>query len=161
MKCKVCHTMISNSKSECSICGFPYKENIRSSSESEKAAIVYRHQKLANVSIGVITYDYIIENEEVRLESEKQTVIANGNDLEYNRIVWCDKDYKNLPDGVVNVCVFVKKGAFNVRTYNMEVDTSTFKDHARIGVFIDEGLTARFIVGTPDKRIMTDRVSLI
>lgn len=166
MKCVACNKELDAGVAKCSLCGFPVIQSVQSSDEDlkqmKKLGQDFLKNKLSGISVGIITYDYTLENRKINLDGEAETVIANADSLAYDSIVWCDKAFEPIEVKTRTVVfkLFVNNNQ-EKRIFSVKLNTENIDKIADVGVTLDDELTVRFLVGEKSKYISTDKIQLI
>ncbi len=166
MRCIACNKELEAGVAKCSLCGFPVIQSVQSSEEDllqmKQVGQDFLKNKLAGISIGIVTYDYTLENRRVNLEGETEIVIANAENLTYDSIVWCDKKFEPIEVKTKSVVfkLFINN-ASGKRMFSVRLNTESIDNITEVGVVLDEGLTARVLIGEKAKYISTEKIELI
>ena len=166
MRCIACNKELEAGVAKCSLCGFPVIQSVQSSEEDllqmKQVGQDFIKNKLSGISIGIVTYDYTLENRKVNLDGETEIVIANADSLTYDSIVWCDKKFEPIEVKTKSVVfkLFVSN-AQEKRMFSVRLNTENINTIATVGVVLDDELTARVLIGEKSKYISTEKIQLV
>lgn len=165
MKCLICNQEMESGVARCPVCGFPVIPSVQVTPEELQSMQELREdflkKKLSGVLIGVTTYDYVVENREIKQIAKNKIVIAKGEDLVPGDILWCESDFEEVEvNRNIRVKAFIKKADESEQVLDIEVNTEELDKVTNIGVILDDGLTIKFALGIKEKYIFSEAYKL-
>ncbi len=166
MKCVACNKELDSGVAKCPLCGFPVIQTVDPTADDLKqmkeVGLDFLKNKLSGISIGVVAYDYSLENRKINLEGEVETIIANADSLTYDSILWCDKEFEpiNIKTKSIAFKLFINNNQ-EKRIFSVKLNTENIDKIADIGVVLDNELTVRVLIGEKSKYISTDKIQLV
>lgn len=160
MQCKCCMHSVRDGSAVCDICGFPLLAS--PGTDIDKIAADFRAQRLEGCSVAVMIYYYEADDLSNLVERNSEYVlIGNALSLEYQQILWLDYEF-NPPDVQRSIELDVR--VLRPDSYTEKKLTADIGDTLKcsaLGMYLDEGLTIRLAVGSPERYVLTDAASLI
>lgn len=94
MKCSCCYEEVEALASKCQVCKFPLL-TVDGTDETELAN-QYRAEKLKDICIYLIQYNYQVENGVVQELEPDNIKLAMANELKYGEVLWLEQDREQL-----------------------------------------------------------------
>lgn len=160
MQCRCCMHNVEEERTRCDVCGFPMGYN--RSDGVDDIAKQFREKWLNGVSVDVKFYYYEQNSfgELVEQKSEYITV-ADALSLTYREVVWFADEF-NPPDVDRDITLEVR---VNFQTGSVEQTLTAGLDNVskcvKLGLYLDEGFSARLAVGTQESYVLSEGVSLM
>lgn len=165
MKCESCMGEVREGRAKCPFCGFPVVQ-IPEMEEEEREHVrsmgrEYLRRKLEVLTVGITAYSYAMEEEGLTLEETAEVQVAGGSDLKPGVPVWLRRDFQRLDqEGEVVIHAFLRRGDHEKRM-ELPVQLPKISGPCRIGVCLEEGLRARFLLGDADSCTKSAQFSLM
>ena len=125
MKCYVCGEEIPEGYTECKRCGFPMFAKLGQSAEMDASihAMVrqYRLEKIKNLRVGIKTYSWKTENDQLVQEAEFDLLLASCGELTPDAVQWAEETFVHTRLESVDLTMFVRRedGSTQTRTVPM------------------------------------------
>ena len=160
MQCKCCMSDITDGKAACGICGFPLLAS--SGVDMERVAGIYRKKLLDGYNIALKVYYYDSDDNGSLAEKKSEYLpVSDALSLVYREVKWVDNEF-NPPDieRDIELSVQVVSPKNTIET-TVGVKIEKGVKCARLGLYLEEGLSVRFAVGMQEKYVLSDAFSLI
>lgn len=160
MKCKCCMHTVQDGSAVCDVCKCPLLAS--SGVDMDLIGKQFREQLLKDCSIAVKFYHYDADELGNLVEkSADYAVVADGLSLKYHEVVWLADEF-NPPevkrDITLEICV---KNAGKSITKKLTAHLDRSMKCSRLGMYLDDGLSLRFAVGSKDAYVLSDAASLL
>lgn len=161
MQCRCCMHNVEDGMARCNVCGFPMGFNRNAGVDD--IAKQFREKRLNGVSIDVKFYYYEQINSSGELAEQKSEYItvADALSLIYQEVIWFEGEF-NPPEVERDITLEVR---VNFPDKTVEQTLTAGLDKAskcvKLGVYLDEGFSARLAVGTQESYVLSEGVSLM
>ena len=117
-------------------------------------------KKLANANVTLIVYTNEIVEDQVNIKKQEGIVLASGEALGGNGIIWYPEHFARLEgDPVLQLSVTNSRGETIARS--MELANPQILDFWQVGVLPEAGLKCRIVLGNGNKYTSTEEISLL
>lgn len=160
MRCRCCLFDLSDDSARCPVCGFPV--NSSSTAGIDTVARGFRQKRLNGITIAVRMYQYKHNDYgELAEYSSEYVTVAVAPSLEFHKVQWFGRKFN--PPKVNRDIVLETKLSYPDRQISKTVSARIDKPLAcsRLGVYLDDGLTLCFAVGTKDNYVLSERIGLM
>lgn len=160
MQCRSCMHNAEEGMARCDVCGFPMGFN--RSAGVDEIAKQFREKRLNGVSVDVKFYYYEQNSSGDLVEQKSEYItVADALSLTYQEVIWLADEF-NPPEVARDITLEVR---VNFPTKSVEHTLTVVLDQAskcvKLGLYLDEGFSARLAVGTQESYVLSEGVSLM
>lgn len=160
MQCKCCMHTVPDGSAVCDICGFPLLAS--KGVDMTEIGARFRKGRLENCSIAVKFYYYEADDVGNLVEKNSDYVLVSGGlSLKYHEVFWFGEKFDPPEvDREIVLEIRLRIGDKSIDNALRAVLTKALKC-SRLGLYLDDGLTVRFAVGSKEDYVLSDAASLI
>lgn len=164
MKCRVCNSEINVGIAKCPKCGFPVLQMVKGDAAEEKKmnelADNFRKKKVGPVRIQMTVYTNALENDKVKVVKEEDILLAQGEQLLENGIIWYPENFARL-SGDCKLKLKLIRTNGESQTLNISVANPNIMDFWKIGVQPLDGLEFKVVLGNTNGYSSSDKFSYL
>jgi len=160
IQCKCCMHKVSDGSAMCDICKLPLLAS--GGAELDAVSAQFRRQLLEGCKIAVKVHYYEPDKSGKLVEQKSEYfTVADALSLEFFKVHWLSNEY-NPPEVNRDIEIEARiRQSRSTEDKTLRVHLNKAMTCARLGVYLDEGLTVRFAVGNQDEYVLSDAASLI
>ncbi|MBQ2288240.1 MAG: hypothetical protein II251_05995 [Lachnospiraceae bacterium] len=164
MKCKICNHEMNPGIAKCPKCGFPVLQMVKGDAAEEKRmnelADNFRKKKMEPVRIQMTVYTNAMENDKVKVVKEDKILLAQGDQLAGNQIIWYPENFARLSgDCKLKLSLVHTNG--DLEDMNISVANPNIMDFWNIGIMPLEGLEFKVVLGNKNTYSCSDKFSYL
>ena len=165
MKCYVCGEEIPEGYTECKRCGFPMFAKLGQSAEMDASihAMVrqYLLEKIKNLRVGIKTYSWKTENDQLVQEAEFDLLLASCGELTPDAVQWAEETFVHTRLESVDLTMFVRREDGSTQTRTVPMGMPAGDSEMQVGIRKDaEGMLV-LCLGTPESYTTSDPINIL
>ena len=165
MKCYVCGEELVEGYTECKRCGFPMFAKLGQSAEMDASihAMVrqYRLEKIKNLRVGIKTYSWRTENEQLVQEAEYDLPLAVCGELTAGTIQWAAETFVHTKMETVDVTLYIRREDGSTQTRLIPMTMPNGEADMQIGVCKDEEGMLTLCLGTSGSYTASNPINIL